>query len=48
MEGRKFQSCFQREMKAKKADSIVAERSCRFCIVFLYPKELPRKLRNDA
>jgi len=42
-ETEKWQSRFQRERKAKEADCIIAERSCRFFIVFLLPKELPRR-----
>jgi hypothetical protein len=42
-ETEKWQSRFERERKAKEADCIIAERSCRFFIVFLLPKELPRR-----
>ncbi len=37
-ETEKWQSRFQRERKAKEADCIITERSCRFFIVFLLPK----------
>jgi len=37
------ESRFQRERKAKETDCIIAERSGRFFIVFLLPKELPRR-----
>jgi len=34
-ETEKLQSRFQREKKAKEADGIIAERSCRFFVLFL-------------
>jgi len=42
-ETEKWQSRFQRERKAKETDCIITERSCRFFIVFLLPKELSRR-----
>jgi len=42
-ETEKWQSRFQRERKAKETDCIIAERSCRYFIAFLLPKELPRR-----
>lgn len=41
-ETEKWQSRFQREREAKEADCIIAGR-CRLFIVFLLPKELPRR-----
>jgi len=42
-ETEKWQSRFQRERKTKEADCIIAERSCRFFIVFLLREELSRR-----
>jgi len=39
-ETEKWQSRFQQERKEKEADCIIAERSCRFFIVFLLAKIL--------